>query len=477
MKVTSTLLPLTALAALASCGEQAPQKPNVLFIAVDDLRPELASFGREHIISPNIDRLASEGVLFNRSYANVPISGASRASIMTGMYGTPERFISYMSRIDDDAPGIPNIAGAFKNGGYESVSIGKIQHHPDDGLSNWTQTPSRPDYPTDIAVQVDWRNYQSPELAHLKNEDYPTGGPGPAWECADVCDTAYCDGKTAEWAKKKLKELSKGDKPFFLGVGFVKPHLPFTSPKKYWDLYNEDSIKLATNVYRPENAPQWAFHNWDELRAYANIDDDATTIYPDQEVKLRHGYYAAISFVDAQIGKVLDELDELGLRENTIVVLWGDHGISLGEHNQWSKPSAFEETTRAPLIISAPSYLKGVETNSLVSYVDVFPTLCDLAGIEAPEHLQGKSIKPILKDNNAVVNDQIFTRWGSGETIITDRYSYTEYFDNEGKVYANMLYDYQTDPAQNCNIANHKEAAPVVGDLKERLETFVTNRK
>ncbi len=395
---------------------------------------------------------------------------------MTGLYGTPERFISYMSRIEEDAPGIPSIAGAFTSGGYESVSIGKIQHHPDDGQRYWTQTPMRPDYPDDIMVQVDWRNYQSPENSHLKDINYPEGGAGPAWECADVEDEAYCDGQTALWAVDKLRELSKEDKPFFLGVGFVKPHLPFTAPKKYWDLYDEDSIKLATNVYRPTDAPQWAFHNWDELRAYANIDDDATTIYPEQEVKLRHGYYAAISYIDAQIGKLLDELDELGLRENTIIVMWGDHGISLGEHNQWSKPSAFEETTRTPLIISAPSYLQGVETNSLVSYVDIYPTLCDLAGIEAPAHLQGKSIKPILKDNNAVVNEQVFTRWGSGETIITDRYSYTEYFDSDGKVYANMLYDYQTDPAQNHNISKHDESAPVVKQLSEKLQNFVMSR-
>ena len=355
-KLNIYLLLFAIILGLSSCMQKENQPPNILFISIDDLRPELNCFGASNIFSPNIDQLASEGMVFQSAYCNVPVCGASRASLLSGLYPTNKRFTNYGSRVEKDAPGVTTLPEHFKNNGYFTTSIGKVFHHLDDGLQSWSEVPYRPDYPNDIHQQELWRDYQSPENAHTKVEKLPLGAAGPAWEAADVHDTVYYDGKTTQLALNKLESLAKSKQPFFLGVGFIRPHLPFNCPKKYWDLYNENQIDLADNPFMPENAPKDAWHSYRELRGYTNIPKGKEAIADSSALKLRHGYYACVSYIDAQIGQIMQKLGELKLDKNTIIVLWGDHGWSLGEHSLWCKHSCFNNALQTTLLIKAPGY-------------------------------------------------------------------------------------------------------------------------
>jgi choline-sulfatase len=453
-------------------------RPNVLFIAVDDLRPELNCYGATQIISPNIDRLANSGVVFNRAYCNVPVCGASRASLLSGIHPLPDRFTTYGSRVDEEAAGLTTLPGHFKNNGYYTAGVGKIFHHPNDGLESWSDVPVRPDYPNDLAVQEEWRDYRSAEYVGLHKLERPGGAVGPAWEAADVADDVYYDGKITTLALDKLDALAKQNQPFFLGVGFIRPHLPFNAPKKYWDLYDSESLALADNPYMPKDAPNDARFNFGELRSYANIPSGKEPLDDATVRTLRHGYYACVSYVDAQIGMVLRKLDELGLAENTIIVLWGDHGWSLGEHAQWGKHTCFNNALQAPLIIHTPGGLTGASTDALVQFVDLYPTLCDLAKLPKPKHVQGRSLKPVLNDPTAEVNEVLFARWNNGETIISKHFNYTQYYDRKtGVAKSSMLYDRRTDPAENVNVVNHPEFKPVVSMLSATIERHIKERR
>lgn len=454
----------------------ARQKPNIIFIVVDDLRPELNCYGKTQIISPNIDGLADEGLVFTRAYCNVPVCGASRASLLTGLYPTPSRFTNYGSRVEKDAPGIVSLPGHFKNNGYYTTTLGKIFHHPDDGLSAWSELPYRPDYPNSLKQQELWRDYQSDELSWTKEKDLPLGASGPAWEAADVDDSLYYDGKTTRLTLHKLEQLAKLNKPFFFGLGFIRPHLPFNAPKKYWDMYDPSGIVLADNPYMPTNAPRDAWHNYRELRGYTNISNDTVPIPDDTARKLRHGYFACVSFVDAQVGLVVNKLKELNLYDNTIIVIIGDHGWSLGEHTLWCKHSCFNNALRTTMIIKAPGFEQGAKTSSLVSFVDLYPTLCELAELERPGHLGGRSFLPVLKDTTAVVNEYVFARWQNGESVKSDRYLYTRYYGRNGEVSGEMLYDHESDPDENNNVVGLKENLKVVEELKKALENHFKER-
>ncbi len=452
-----------------------PHKTNVLFIVADDLRPELNCYGKSQIISPNIDKLASQGIVFKNAYCNVPVSGASRASFLTSLYPGRKRFLEYNTRVDIDAPGVITLPQNFKNNGFHTIAIGKIFHHPDDKMNSWTDN-YRPDYPNELSQQELWRDYQAPDNTWTKLKDLPLGAAGPAWEAADVNDSIYYDGKTTKLVLSKLNELAKSEKPFFLGVGFIRPHLPFNAPKKYWDLYNNEDIQLADNPYMPLNAPAEAWHNSMELRAYANIAKDSMPIPDEKARKLRHGYYACVSYIDAQIGLIIDRLKELGLYENTVIVLIGDHGFSLGEHSLWCKHSCFDVAMKTPLIIKAPGIKKGMKSESLTSLIDIYPTLCDLASVPTPEHVEGKSLLPILKNKNAKPNKYVFCRFLNGESVISNRYIYTEYIDKSGNVKSSMLYDHKNDPNENHNIVNLLSKTKVKTELKSILDNHIKTK-
>ena len=453
-------LPLFLLAVSVTAARA--DRPNVLLIAVDDLRPQLGCYGKSQIHSPNIDRLAKSGVLFERAYCMVPTCGASRASMMTSIRPTRDRFVNYLTWAERDAPGKTAMNTQFKNHGYRTVSLGKIFHHPKDNADGWSQPAWRPrGVPT---YRREENQQQQAENAERK------GNPrrGPPFESADVPDEAYRDGVLAERAVEELERLSGQDEPFFLAVGFFKPHLPFVAPKKYWDLYDRDQIHLPENYYVPKNAPEEAIHNFGELRAYDGIPAKGP-VSDETARELIHGYYACVSYTDAQIGKLLDRLDQLGVADETIVVLWGDHGWNLGEHTLWCKHCCFETSMQIPIIVRAPGIEGGQRRSQLVESIDLYPSLCELAAIEAPGHLQGQSFVPLLKDAGADWKSAAVGRFRNGDTIRTDTFRFTEYTSRHGDFVSRMLYDHESDPGENVNVAEQKSRKETVDELTERL--------
>lgn len=464
----STLL--VALLGLIACHRQPAtestlnQRPNILFIAVDDLRPELNCYGKTQIQSPNLDRLAAEGFLFERAYCNVPVCGASRASILTGLRPTPDRFLDFKTRVADEAPDAITLPQYFKQNGYETFSYGKIFHHRNDRLESWTEKPWHPQM--NIMEGGSWRDYQVAAHVEMDTDDTPLRG--PAYEYAEVSDTTYFDGKIAARALRKLGQLSQDTSPFFMALGFLKPHLPFNAPQKYWDLYPTDSISLADVNDYPLGAPEQSHHNFGELRHYNNIPQKGAV--PDRTAKqLIRGYYACVTYVDAMIGRVMEGLKEKGLAENTIVIVWGDHGWSLSDHGLWCKHSTFNVAMQTPLIISVPGKKGGQRIQALTEFVDVYPSLVELAGLPLPGHLQGDSFVDVLDDPTAKGKDALFCRWKKSDVIKTDRYLYTEWFDAEEKSVARMLYDHQNDPNETINIAEKEENQALVSSLSQRL--------
>jgi len=442
----------------------ATERPNVLFIAVDDLRPELACYGKQHIHSPNIDKLAASSTLFERAFCMVPTCGASRASLMTGIRPARNRFINFLTWAERDAPGITTMNTQFKHNGYHTVSLGKIFHHPKDSVQGWSEPAWRPQ-------GVPWYRLPKNQEVHAQRqkEGKKRGKKfkGPAWESADVPDSAYADGVLAEKAIATLKRLKGKDEPFFLAVGFFKPHLPFIAPQKYWDLYDHDKIQLPDNYHVPKNAPKESVHNSGELRAYADIPRKGP-VSEETARNLIHGYYACVSYTDAQVGKLLAELDRLKLSDNTIVVLWGDHGWNLGDHTLWCKHSCYESSLQIPLIVRAPGIKGGQRRTALIETIDLYPTLCSLAGIPQPEHLVGQSFVELMRDPDTKWKQAAVSRFRNGDTIRTDTLRYTEYTYPKGKLISRMLYDHTTDPAEDTNVV--RERAEESRDLSRQLK-------
>ena len=447
---------------VSAANAKRSDKPNVLFLVVDDLRPQLGCYGRKQMHSPNIDRLAAEGVLFERSFCMVPTCGASRASLMSGIRPARNRFVNYQARADEDVPNASTLNTHFKNNGYYTVSNGKVFHYPADNAVGWSEPAWRPKKGS-VAYALPASLEKAAENAKLRKN-----GRGPAWESADVPDETYADGLIARKAIDDLRRLKDVDQPFFLAAGFFKPHLPFVAPKKYWDLYDRAQIKLPDNYHRPKDAPDLAIHASGELRSYADIPPKGP-VSDEQALSLIHGYYACVSYTDAQIGKVLDELDRLGLRDDTIVILWADHGWNLGEHTLWCKHCTFETSMQAPLIVRVPGIEGPKRTGRLTEFVDIYPSLCDLAGLPLPKHLEGHSFAPLLKDPDGDRKQQAIGRYSSGDTIRTDQYRFTEYTSKKGDVIGRMLYDHQTDPGENVNIAELPENRELVEDLTRQL--------
>lgn len=446
----------------------AEERPNVLFIAVDDLRPELACYGKQHIHSPNIDKLAESSVLFERAFCMVPTCGASRASLMTGIRPARNRFVNFLAWAERDAPNATTMNTQFKQNGYYTASLGKIFHHPADNRQGWSEPAWRP-------KGVQWYQRPDNQEKHAARQKLGNKKKGPAWESADVPDNAYMDGVLAEKAIEKLQQLKKQEQPFFLAVGFFKPHLPFIAPQKYWDLYDHDKIQLPDNYKVPQDAPKESIHRFGELRAYADIPAQGP-VSEETALNLIHGYYACVSYTDAQIGKLLSELDRLKLSDNTIVVLWGDHGWNLGDHTLWCKHSCYESSLHIPLIVRAPGIKGGERRTPLIESIDIYPTLCELAGIRQPRHLKGQSFVSLMKDSQAEWKQAAVSRYKNGDTIRTDTLRYTEYTLPKGKQVSHMLYDHSTDPLENVNVSTQQ--ADAVTELSAQLHQLKgRNRK
>ena len=460
LAISLLILEIPAFAGEGADSESSKQKRhNILFIAVDDLRPEILAFGAEHSVTPAIDKLASSGVFFDRAYCMVPTCGASRAALMTGLRPANNRFTSYQTYAEKDAPGAKPIHSHFKDAGYYTMSLGKVFHHTSDHEDGWSEKPWKPKA----------ERYVTEEAKKQTKPDSRGRLRGPPTESADVPDETYADGLIAAEAIKKLRKRAGEDQPFFLAVGFVKPHLPFVAPTKYWDLYDAKTVRMPDNYFAPKNAPKVSIHNSGELRNYSGV--PKTGLIPEKmALDLIHGYHACVSYMDAQVGGVLDELERLELADNTVVVLWGDHGWNLGEHTLWCKHSCYETSLRAPLIFRSPVLTdagKGA-SGALVEFIDVYPTLCELAGLATPDHVDGKSLVPVLKNPASNHKEAAISRFGPGDTIRTDRYRYTMYRDRSGEV-SRMLYDHEKDPNENLNISGNPEMAPIIEDLEKRL--------
>lgn len=415
-KIVSLLFVIALFASCQAKDKQALKKPNILFLAIDDLRPELGCYGSSIAVSPNIDKLAANGLLFNRAYCQQAICGPSRASLMSG--ARPESIgvtHNYTLLRDGDMPNVITLPQHFRSNGYETVYCGKVFHGKDalDELS-WSRQPvkNHPDMkglpkPVGFALQenIELQAKNKKEMYAKYGEQAKYGlASGPAFECADVPDQTYGDGYNTDLAIATLKDmLSKNpDKPFFLGLGMKKPHLNWVAPKKYWDMYNPQDIPMAKHQEAPKDGASMALHASFELRVRSNIPNKGD-LTPDLSRELKHAYLACVSYIDAQLGRMIDALEEAGVADNTIIVLWGDHGWHLGDMGVWGKATNYEISTRVPMIIYTPNMPdenRGVKTDALVELVDIYPSLCELAGVELPAHLDGTSYAPLLENPN-----------------------------------------------------------------------------
>lgn len=463
-------------------GQENRSKYNVLMIYVDDLRPELGCYGNPMIQSPHIDQLAASGFVFNNHYVQSAICGPSRSSLLTGKVSQQwDPWSNFRNEIYEPnrAIAIPHL---FKKNGYKTIGIGKITHEPG-GVMDEAQSIAQIPFSWDktyTAVgkwKTPWRAFFAYANGDAHNTAMRIGMETPRlpYEIGEVDDEGYPDGLNALEAMAQLQKLKAGGIPFFLSLGFYKPHLPFNAPKKYWDMYQRDEIPMAQNNFVPHNLNNpYSLNMSPEVTTHYPWPDGPGIVTPESARVLKHGYYASVSYIDAQIGKVLDELERLDLSKSTIVVLWSDHGWHLGEHTMFGKMSNFEIATRSPLIIKVPgSKAKGKMLNQLTESIDIYPTLAELCGLKYPDDLDGESVANILQ--NPDLRGQEFARsfyyrnGALGKTIRTERYRIVRWASEKDSTLAVELYDHQLDPNENNNIAAEQKA--ITASLLEKLKT------
>ncbi|WP_235908331.1 exo-alpha-sialidase [Roseiconus nitratireducens] len=456
---------------LIVCPAEAAQ-PNVLFIAVDDLRVELGCYGQSHVQSPNIDRLASQGTLFERAYCQQTVCNPSRASLLTGMRPDTLRAWDLPTHFRQNRPDAVTLPQCFKKHGYHTQCVGKIFH-------NWRQDDWKGDpvsWSVPSVLHYGTHGSDKPEVEGAMPPNLASGKDGI--ECRDVPDNAYFDGRVAEAAINALDEVSRKGKPFFLAVGFWKPHTPFNAPKKYWDLYDRATIPVPQHVTPPNDVPDVALTS---ARYQGGANAEVLR-------EMHHGHLAAISYLDAQVGKVLAKLDEWGLREETIIVFWSDHGLHLGEHGLTRKTTVFELDARVPLIIATPQHQPGQRTGALVELLDLYPTLAELCGLDAPQELEGVSLSPLLSNPKSRVKEAALTQTPRpnylrgklpetmGYSMRTKRYRYTQWQDFQtGRLQARELYDHDTDPLEMTNLAGREKHSELVAMLARKLDSALGN--
>ncbi len=462
------LVALLLLVAGSGFVVAAAPKPNVLFIAVDDLKPVLGCYGDKVVKSPNMDRLAARGVVFERAYCNQAVCAPSRNALMTGVRPTTLGIYDLGTNFRRASSNAVTMSQYFMKHGYRAEALGKIFHvghgnHEDP--ASWSVPHFQAKSIAYMLPESRANQSLTREEALFANQRADKLPRGAAYESAPVADNEYPDGKIADEAIRRLQGAkAKPNEPFFLAVGFLKPHLPFCAPKKYWDLYERASFTVPSLRTPPEGAPKYAPTTWGELRQYSDMPTNGP-VTDEQARALIHGYHAAISYMDAQLGRVLDELDRLSLATNTIIVLWGDHGFHLGDHGMWCKHSNYEQAARIPLIVSAPGVTKpGTRaTNALVETVDIYPTLAELAGLPAPsvpQGLEGRSFVPALRDPNLGTKNYVFHVYPRGERIgravRTARHRLVEWkIPGAAADSADLeLYDYETDPLETKNLAS-----------------------
>ncbi|QDV45648.1 Choline-sulfatase [Stieleria neptunia] len=458
---------LLCLVAIVALPQAQSKPPNVLLICVDDLKPTIGCYGDPVAVTPNLDALAARGVRFDLAYCNQAVCSPSRNSLMTGLRPQTIGVYDLSTHFRDAAPDAITVSQHFQRNGYLAEGLGKIYHtgHGNrDDADSWSVPSWRPKAPAYVLET---------NLA-MRKRDAKGRMRGPATESADVSDGTYADGLIAEEAVHRLEVYQQqSDQPFFLAVGFLKPHLPFIAPQRYWDLYDKRNLPMPKVKALPRDAPGYASTTFGELRNYSDMPargeiDQATTRH------LIHGYYAATSYTDAQIGKLLDALDRLNLTDDTIVALWGDHGWHLGDHGMWCKHTNYEQAARIPIIIAAPGGARGAGTQAMIETVDLYPTLSELAGLPTPAGLDGQSFAGVIRDADATARDfvtHVYPRGGRlGRAIRNNRYRMVEWKTIAGpREDAEIeLYDYQVDPLETENIA--ATSAAVVTMLRANLD-------
>jgi arylsulfatase A-like enzyme len=529
MKIALNLLALSSF--LLSCNSisqknQVAKKPNILFIAVDDLRPELGTYGSAVAKTPHLDKLAAQGLQFNRAYCQQAICSPSRASLMTGARPESINVIENFTYFREANPDIVTLPQHFRHHGYETVHAGKIYHKPAfaDSELSWSRTPARhrmtikpSNTPGGFAIKESQEMFKKNqrEVIEKYGPNAPRNGlgKGPAYEKADVPDHFYEDGYNTELAIATLHDMLEKDsnKPFFLGLGLKKPHLDWLAPSTYWDLYDINDIELTTQTSAPENGATMGLHPSFELRARygipkrGDIDDELAKT-------LKHAYLACVSYIDAQIGKMINALEQAGIRDNTIIIVWSDHGWHLGEMGIWGKATNYEISTRVPLIVwtpDMPDKNRGKATEALVELIDMYPSLAEMAGLPIPDHVEGQSFKPLLSNpeqpwkkaafslfpspalrewaanplskgmretyfgplileveekikaqQKEKWNRELYEKYLMGYAMRTDRYRFIvwkDYRDKNATPVFLELYDHQNDPLETKNIAQENE--------------------
>lgn len=470
-------------------------RPNVLFISIDDLRVDLGCYGDKHIISPHFDKLAESGMVFEQAFCQESVCTPSRASVYTGKRPETLGVIHLRDNFRDQHPKILTLPQYLQQFGYRTESLGKTIA-PGDPVS-WTEPGYQDPNPHNLCgvarkyadpdiIQSVQAEYDAAVAAGLTGIKFERAARGPAMEIADVPDDAYLDGRLAEAAIESLRRFKELGEPFFLALGFTKPHLPFTAPNKYWDLYENVKLPPLTNDFHPSKAPWYALGRSAEFHGYD--DTPSGTVPMTLAMQYRRAYYACISYVDAQLGKVLDELERLDLRDSTSVIVWSDHGFKLGEHDAWGKSTNVDLDMRVPLIIRIPGDQGNVgRTDALVELVDLYPTVLDILELEAPHDMEGISLLPLFKNPNQAWKTAAFHQYPRsvgedelerhawdlmGYTIRTDRYRLTRWDSVyvKGQVEGLELYDHSVDPEENYNMARESRYSPVVSELSHRLD-------
>jgi iduronate 2-sulfatase len=464
------VLALTLLLTALIGNSSAADKPNVLLICIDDLKPLLGCYGEEIIQTPNIDGLAARGMRFTAAYCNQAVCAPSRNALLTGLRPQTLGIYDLGTNFRKSRPDAVTLPQYFMNHGYRVEGLGKI-FHVGHGNHEDPQSWSVPHWTPKT------RQYQLPENRPKRRRE---GAKGTAYESANVPDTAYADGKIAEEAVHRIKSFAaKSEEAFFLAVGFSKPHLPFCAPQKYWGLYDPNAFAIPERQSAPEHAPKFAPTNSAELHGYRGIPKQRAL--PDELARsLIHGYHAATSYMDAQVGRVLAALDGAGMADNTIIVLWGDHGWHLGDHGMWCKHTNYEQATRIPLIFAVSGVTKpGSTSAALVESVDIFPTFCHLAGLPIPAGLDGADFTGTLKDPTSSAKEAIFHVYPRdnrlGSAVRTSRYRLVEWRSWQADSPIEFeLYDYESDPEETSNLA--RQRPEVVQQLQAILATQAAAR-
>jgi arylsulfatase A-like enzyme len=446
----------------------------VLFIAIDDLRPEAGCYGGQ-AKTPNIDRIAARGVTFTRAYCQQALCGPSRASLLTGLYPTCSGIETIGPHIREVLPDVVTLPQHFKNHGWHTASFGKISHNGQSDAASWSVPHVEGEAPR-YGARGAAREAALVEAARAAGKDVSTWKKqprGPAFEIAAEADDALRDGANAAAARAAL--AAAGEKPFFLAVGFLNPHLPYVAPKRYWDLYDPTQLRLPAHQQPPVGAPAWAINSLKEIQGYDGT-PQGETLPESYQRQLMHGYLAATSYVDAQIGLLLEELERSGRLENTLIVLWGDNGYQLGEHGFWSnKHTNYESSTRVPLIISAPGLAAGRRCEATVGLIDLYPTMSALAALPTPPQGQGRSLLPLLEDPARAWEHPVLTSYLRGDiwrgrALRNDAWRLVEWTKINGSaapVYE--LYDQLGDPGEDRNLAGDPRHAATQATLAKQL--------